>query len=425
MRLERCNDQPSKTLDQFYEEIAAHDHPVDQAIGVAMLSLIRLLRLSDDLRRVWGLTSHYSLVLLAEDTYLSPWYATVRASGEQRFEIVTQSEGGEGGRREASSLDDAVALIVDAMDRAGGWDCQVGSPHRRRADGAVPRRSSSRLSGTSGPANEPPLVHVTFGASAAGSLKLALGAIGREEEVLFLADDLSFGPIDPGDVRQRTQWAVDELGFHEDAEIASRIEEFWERVIALRTEIVAWVSTRYVTEYCGLLELLWRVKDAPVSVVDVADVAFTRRDGTPSPDTSTAFACVPEEQIVQRNLISYAKRISDIEREAYQVEWERLRNENGPLRVLAASGVASAPITYFDDTILSGVTDEWQSCARVVGDALWKTSQGPFRQCSSDEFFFDRLLTLVDDEVIEGKNDQELWSLRGSWVRRRPTPKGV
>lgn len=133
-----------------------------------------------------------------------------------------------------------------------------------------------------------------------GQLEARPWGIGREEEVLFLADDLSFGPIDPGDVRQRTQWAVDELGFHEDAEIASRIEEFWERVIALRTEIVAWVSTRYVTEYCGLLELLWRVKDAPVSVVDVADVAFTRRDGTPSPDTSTAFACVPEEQIVQR-----------------------------------------------------------------------------------------------------------------------------
>lgn len=269
---------------------------------------------------------------------------------------------------------------------------------------------------------KPQRVHVSFGFS--NGLKLALETLGRTEEQLFLADDLSFGPIDPGDAQQRMQWAVDVLGFHEDPEILDRIEEFWRQVVTLRTEIVAWVSTRYITEYCGLLALLSRAK-APISVVDVADVAFTKRDGAPNPLASMAFAWVPDEQIVQRDLVSRAREVSDIERHAYRVEWQRLRNENSALRVLTPSGVASVPITYFDEAILSCVTDDWQKCAKVVADALHRTSLGPFRQCSSDQLFFDRLFTLMDDDVVEGKYDQELRSMRGSWVRRRSTGRGT
>jgi hypothetical protein len=265
-----------------------------------------------------------------------------------------------------------------------------------------------------------PRTNVTIHPSAAGSLRVALNTLGRDEEVLCLADDLSFGPINPGDVRQRMQWGIDELGFHEEPEIEENITEFWKRVTTLRTEIVAWISSRYVSEYCGLLELLWRVKDAPVSVVDVADVEFTRLDGSPSPYTSMAFSVVHDRQIVEKDLCHRATRVSDIERKRYETEWRRLREENGALRMLTDAGVVSVPISHYDDMILSLVTNEWQTCARVVGGAVGKLSEGRFRQCSSDSLIFDRLLTLIDDEVIEGKNEHELWSMRESWVRRRP-----
>lgn len=249
---------------------------------------------------------------------------------------------------------------------------------------------------------------------------MALKSLGRDEQVWCLVDDLSYGPISPGDVRQRMQWTVDELGFHEEPLVEELITEFWQRIDGLRTEeVVAWISRRYVTEYCGFMEVLWRLGEACVSVVDVADVEFTRRDGLPSPTTSLAFSVVPDTQIVEKNLFDLARRVSDVERKRYAADWRRLREESGELRVLTDSGVVSVPINYYDSTILSLVTNEWQSCARVVGNTVGKMMEGPYRQCSSDELFFDRLLKLIDDDVIEGKNEQELWSMRESWVRQR------
>lgn len=121
MRLHRCTDQ-GISLEQFYEEVAAHDHPVNKAIGAGMLALIGRLRALEHSRQAWGLTSHYHLVLLAKDTYRSPWYVTICVAGENRFEIVVRPREGDGDRLEAGSLDEAVSVIVDAMDRSGGWE---------------------------------------------------------------------------------------------------------------------------------------------------------------------------------------------------------------------------------------------------------------------------------------------------------------
>lgn len=40
------------------------------------------------------------------------------------------------------------------------------------------------------------LLHVTFGHSAAGSLRKALATAGRDERVIVEPDDLGYGPID-------------------------------------------------------------------------------------------------------------------------------------------------------------------------------------------------------------------------------------
>lgn len=141
--------------------------------------------------------------------------------------------------------------------------------------------------------------------------------------------------------------------------------------------------------------------------------------------TSLAFSLVPDSQIVEMKLVERAAPVTDIARRRYEADWRRLRDENGALRVLTDAGVVSAPLDYYDDTILSFVTNDWQSCARVVGNTVGRMMEGPYRQCSSDQLFFDRLLSLIDNGVIEGKNEQELWSMRESWVRRNPAPQAV
>jgi len=262
-----------------------------------------------------------------------------------------------------------------------------------------------------------PPIHVTFGASAAGSLKMALRTLGRSEEVLHLSDDLAYGPINPPEPRLRAAWSANELGEDEDPKLIAHIEEFWSRVAGLRTDVVAWMSRRYATEYCGLLELLSRIQ-VPISLIDVAEIEFRGLDGAPSPDTSMAFGFVGDPHIVEHNLFDRAIHLSSTARDAYLAEWQTLRDENAALRALTSKGLTSAPITHFDDTIISCVTSEWQSCARVVGESLFRTSPGPFRQGGGDTFLFSRLLTLIDEGVLEGRNEQELWSMRESWVRR-------
>ena len=56
-------------------------------------------------------------------------------------------------------------------------------------------------------------LHVVFNPSAAGSLRQALDLAGRDEIVIGLFDDFSFGPISSSDPDVRARWVEDVLGF--------------------------------------------------------------------------------------------------------------------------------------------------------------------------------------------------------------------
>src|SRR4051794_23375922 len=77
MHLTRCQDQNHVTLEAFYRERRDSDDFFSRKCGEAMLDLIARLRALPDERRVFGLTSHYHLCLLSQDTYTSPWFVNV------------------------------------------------------------------------------------------------------------------------------------------------------------------------------------------------------------------------------------------------------------------------------------------------------------------------------------------------------------
>lgn len=138
VRLEHCKDQASQTLDEFYGQIASHDDVVDRQGAEAMLELIARLRALSDDRRVWGLTSHYRLCLLAQDSFQSPWYVVVGALDRRNYFIEYLMPPAVAPwpaayvRGEARSQDDAVQMIVTAMERSEGWS-QRGSNGSRDA----------------------------------------------------------------------------------------------------------------------------------------------------------------------------------------------------------------------------------------------------------------------------------------------------
>ena len=127
MHLTRCKDQKSKTLDEFYSEMRQPDGSGTSERGKAMLALLTRLRALSDGRRVYGLTSLYRLCLLADDSWQTPWFVIVSALGTRNYyvEYLMPERAAPWPRAyvrgEARSEDEAVQMILTAMDKSEGW----------------------------------------------------------------------------------------------------------------------------------------------------------------------------------------------------------------------------------------------------------------------------------------------------------------
>ena len=127
MHLTRCQDQRRQTLDEFYTERTSSTEPVSREGGQAMLDLLARLRGLPDAHRVYGLTSLHRLCLLAEDTYDSPWLVIVAALDKRNYFIEYLMPAAVAPwprayvRGEARSEDEAVQMILTAMEKSEGW----------------------------------------------------------------------------------------------------------------------------------------------------------------------------------------------------------------------------------------------------------------------------------------------------------------
>jgi hypothetical protein len=127
MRLTRCKDQKSQSLEEFYGELVRQDGYVGREGGKGMLDLIARLQSLPDGRQVFGLTSHARLVLLAEDTYTSPWFIIIAALDKRNYfvEFLMPESAAPWPRAyvrgEGRSEDEAIQMIETAMERCKGW----------------------------------------------------------------------------------------------------------------------------------------------------------------------------------------------------------------------------------------------------------------------------------------------------------------
>jgi len=219
-------------------------------------------------------------------------------------------------------------------------------------------------------------LHIVFSPSAAADLREALRQTGRDDEVVAMFDDLSFGPIAPGDPATRARWIEDELGYEGWEEVGAEMDAFWTRTLEHRGRRVAWPSRRSANDYAGYLELLWRLGDAPCEIVDMTDavVAPSQDDDdeieVAPPRPVICLSLLPAWRIVSCGFLDRAKPLDDAARDAYHSQWGRLREENAPLRVIENGTLVSAPLTYFDERLLSGAQPMWRKAARVVAEAM-------------------------------------------------------
>ncbi len=233
------------------------------------------------------------------------------------------------------------------------------------------------------------VLHIVFTPGGAWSLRRALDAVGRDDRVICLLDDLSLGPIAPPDPYARAAWAQTQLGFTAwpnpetrfdlaDGEfghirwdeLVPLTQMFWRDALSDGSRKIVWVTRRSAMEYAGFLEWLWRAGDTPFEIVDLTEAMVSNyrpdRAGTP-PVLAVSLRRLWPEDIIANKLLDRAVPLEASDRSRYRALRQQLRAENAPFRVVSDQGLVSAPMSFFDDRLLSEAVGNWRKVAWIVG----------------------------------------------------------
>jgi hypothetical protein len=262
------------------------------------------------------------------------------------------------------------------------------------------------------------IVHFVFTPSGADCLEQALRKAGRDDPVIVSHDNLSFGPIDPGDALARTEWVANELGQTDWNDRTAGSERMRDEARSTDNRKVAWLTRRSAMEYAGFLDWLWRLGDAPCEVVDLTDlkVSYYPQHGPPGPPSQAmSLGLLDRDKICDDRLWDLAKPLQPGERQRYLELWQRLRSKNAPLRVIEDGRLVSALVTFFDELLMSLVTEHWQKVSGVIGEALVSEMYEGVIQ-SGDLLLSARLDAMAKDGRLEIRGGSAL-DMRSSEVR--------
>lgn len=123
----RNTDQKSKTLRAFYTEVRDGGNAVSKGIGTLMLRWVERINEEFITTEIWGVTSHYQLVLQTENDYSSAAFVVIKASSDAyhiEYLIPEREAPWEHARiiGATKSLDEAMRMLKIALVNSGGWE---------------------------------------------------------------------------------------------------------------------------------------------------------------------------------------------------------------------------------------------------------------------------------------------------------------
>jgi hypothetical protein len=150
--------------------------------------------------------------------------------------------------------------------------------------------------------------------------------------------------------------------------LLNEVAKFWDEVLSARGRRVIWMSRHSAHEYSGFLECVWRLADEPVDIVDLTGVshAWAGRKNEPIMSVSQ----LHPRAFIENALWDRATLLTPAARERYREMWRKLRAENAPFRVVAGDDLVSAPMTFYDDWLVSSSVSQWRKVARVIADTM-------------------------------------------------------
>jgi hypothetical protein len=207
-------------------------------------------------------------------------------------------------------------------------------------------------------------LHVAFGHSAEGSLREAVREAGRDDDVLAFPDDLSCGPIDSNEPSSRAAWWAQFVSVASEGETI--LEEFWDRIVSSRDRLLAWFSRHSAPELSFFLAWTDRLGERPYDILDITgrQLPLKRSDGTLVLRSLPSVSIMSKDTL--RSLLGTERPITAEEKDQSRRDWQRLRSENAPFRIVTEAGLVSAPVDCFDPLLLAQAKPEWQSVAEVI-----------------------------------------------------------
>ncbi|WP_300599141.1 hypothetical protein [Niabella sp.] len=128
MPIIRSSDQKSETLEEFYKELTSAKATVtENEIGKAMLSFISMINETFIDTTLYGLTSHYALVIQAINRWDHGWFVTVYSIGDKKFQFEYQMTETKSPwkyaivKGQANTIDEARSYLIIAMTESEGW----------------------------------------------------------------------------------------------------------------------------------------------------------------------------------------------------------------------------------------------------------------------------------------------------------------
>lgn len=128
MPITRSSEQKSKTLEEFYKELRSNSATVvEKEIGNAMLSFISMTNETFIDTTLYGLTSHYGLVIQATDKWDDDWFVSVYSIGDKKFLFEYKMTETKSPwkyavvKGQANTIDEARSYLIIAMTESEGW----------------------------------------------------------------------------------------------------------------------------------------------------------------------------------------------------------------------------------------------------------------------------------------------------------------
>jgi hypothetical protein len=271
--------------------------------------------------------------------------------------------------------------------------------------------------------------HVVFYSSGAQELRRALKLARVPDRVLCFPDGLAIGPINPPDPAARVDWMVATLDVRRNdwSWLPSRVDAFWKSAALPETRYIVWYSRRSVYEYTGFLEWALRMGDAPYEVVDLTDTEVDRRtkNGDIVRRPVLTLAMTTHVAIEAAKLWNGAKSLTHLETRDLNDTWAGLRNANSAVRTVGPCGLASAPLSAFDEDLLAHTSEDWRKAYYLIGHVLAGGDLDYFQ--ADDHFLAARVAALIKAGRLElRQNGDPETDQSGYWfssVRLTGTPR--